>query len=240
MATRAAGRSAIRPPTSRSAPICGPRFGIYAVRGRLRTAGCWTAPPISASGRPSSRRGSCSSPISSISTATFTASAIEVELISFLRPEAKFEDIDALQGADRARLRARRGGGWRNEPMAMSAGSCGGAGRGGAVADQRLLARADAEGRAGAGRPSRHRPADRPRRAGRRRPAARARSAASGHGSSRTRSSRCRARSRDGAGAARARRPAQRRRPCGGLPRLDARMPHQRHRARSASDRWPS
>ncbi len=69
-------------------PYLRPRFGVYAVRGRLpgpgsrpppgragpgQADGCSTGSPISASGRCSIRPGSCSNPISSISTATFTA-----------------------------------------------------------------------------------------------------------------------------------------------------------------------
>ncbi len=142
-------------------PYLRPRFGIYAVRGRLAD-GRMLDGAANLGIRPTFEPPrSCSSPISSISTATSTAGAIEVELIAFLRPEAKFDSHRRAQGAD--------GGGLRRgeaEAGGMRVWKWLGAGgrrlRGRRLADQRLVDRASAEGAADPRRPSRPRPAIRP------------------------------------------------------------------------------
>ena len=54
------------------------------------------ARPTSASGRPSIRPRNCSNPISSISTAIFTGRRSKSRFRHFLRPEAKFDSLEAL------------------------------------------------------------------------------------------------------------------------------------------------
>ena len=72
-ATSAAASSASRPPTSASATICAPRYGIYAVRVRLDD-GSEHAGVANLGIRPMFEPPrNCSKPISSISTATSTA-----------------------------------------------------------------------------------------------------------------------------------------------------------------------
>ena len=85
-----------------------PRYGIYAVRGRWPTAACSTAPRISASGRASIRRRNCSKPYFFDFDGDLYGQTIEVELIDFIRAEAKFDSLDALtaQMADDATRRA--------------------------------------------------------------------------------------------------------------------------------------
>ena len=92
-------------------PYLRPRFGVYAVRGRLPGgAACWTASPISAPGRCSIRRRNCSSPYFFDFDGDLYGQTIEVELISFIRDEASFESIEDLQAriaADAIEARAR-------------------------------------------------------------------------------------------------------------------------------------
>ena len=176
-------RSAIRPPTSPLDRYQRPRFGVYAVRGRLP-------------GRTDVLDG-----VANLGIAADVRSARELLEPYFFdfdgdlygqmrrgradllpaRRDASFDEPRRPQGADRARRRAGEGACLRNEqeqdrclsspPLAAMVLSV----------DERLLVAPAPKGALVLDRPSRHRPAVRPRRAGGRRLQRPRRSAASGH-----------------------------------------------------------
>ena len=97
MATKGAASSAFRPPISRSDRYQRPRFGVYAVRGRLAdgrmldgVANLGTRPMFDPPKE-------LLEPYFFDFDGDLYGQTVEVELIAFLRDEAMFDDLDALK-----------------------------------------------------------------------------------------------------------------------------------------------
>jgi hypothetical protein len=125
MATSAAARSATPPPTSASAIICARASASMRCAGGSRTGGADGAANLGI-------RPTFDPPKELLEPYFFDFSGdlygqtIEVELVSFLRPEEKFDGLDALK-AQMAPTAPRRGGGWHegleDPPASASPGS---------------------------------------------------------------------------------------------------------------------